>query len=455
MGLEAFEQLRNSNKESQPQSANLFDTVSSEDFEDTSSSFLDFSWDNQPASQSTSQSTGQPVNNPINNPVNNQQFNDQGSQQFESQPFGNQQAGQPMNNQQVNQQVNQPAETWREVLGTKPVPDLVNNQASQQATGQPVNQSINQPVNQPVNQQGVNPINNPAVNPSMESQAINGKSDVNRTEKGTVVRSVSAFGGVTDYTPNAVETRKAEETTNRTPNVNNKPASKEVKPVNELGEEGNVKIVEEYPVTTPDKLVSQPTEDSKYSSLGSVGLSVLGLNSGKQVTLVKPALRSDIAPLSLDNIIDATGDISSRLTGIMHLTGATVLPLKECGVFESITKIPDFKIRKVKGKSYASYTGVNYPTAYIDKIIGIIRGRILEAKYFGVDYDAQAMKYVKLDESVLCREVEINGRTCVVPSLCESELSHLATYFSNFNTSIIRIVDSFDNLIVGLPLDDM
>lgn len=193
------------------------------------------------------------------------------------------------------------------------------------------------------------------------------------------------------------------------------------------------------------------SDNNSCQSIGATGLSILGLNPN--VSLVKPALREDIVPLVLNNISDSTGDIFNRLYEIMVLTGVTVLPLKECGVFESITFIPSFELINVDGKMFASYTGDNYPTKYLDSLIDDIKNRLTNAQSFGVTYDSKTMSYVMSEECVLKRKVILNNKEVWVPSLCKSELSHIATYFANYNVNVIGVNGSYNNLIVGLPLD--
>lgn len=193
--------------------------------------------------------------------------------------------------------------------------------------------------------------------------------------------------------------------------------------------------------------------DVSYSSISSTGLSVLGLHSSSNVSIVKPKIRTDVQPLILENISDSTGDISVRLFNIMVTTGITVLPLKEYGVFESINYIPNFEIIKVKGKTYASYCGDEYPTKNLDSLIATIRNRLINAKYFGISYDSKEMRYVRAEESELKRKVLINSVECEVPALCKSELSHIASYFANYHCNIISVEGDYDNLVVGLPLE--
>ena len=193
--------------------------------------------------------------------------------------------------------------------------------------------------------------------------------------------------------------------------------------------------------------------DVSYSSISSTGLSVLGLHASSNVSIIKPKIRTDVQPLVLENISDSTGDISVRLFNIMVTTGITVLPLKEYGVFESINYIPNFEIIKVKGKTYASYCGDEYPTKNLDSLIATIRNRLINAKYFGISYDSKEMRYVRAEESELKRKVLINNVECEVPALCKSELSHIASYFANYHCNIISVDDDYDNLVVGLPLE--
>ena len=204
---------------------------------------------------------------------------------------------------------------------------------------------------------------------------------------------------------------------------------------------------------TNKNVVFNKQTDVSYSSISSTGLSVLGLHSSSNVSIVKPKIRTDVQPLILENISDSTGDISVRLFNIMVTTGITVLPLKEYGVFESINYIPNFEIIKVKGKTYASYCGDGYPTKNLDSLIATIRNRLINAKYFGISYDSKQMRYVRAEESELKRKVLINNVECEVPALCKSELSHIASYFANYHCNIISVEGDYDNLVVGLPLE--
>lgn len=199
--------------------------------------------------------------------------------------------------------------------------------------------------------------------------------------------------------------------------------------------------------------VLQVPSKVSYGTPDKVGLSVIGVNDPAKVRLLKPA-PLDVQPLVLNNIRDTTGAISNRLVKIMKDTGCTVLPLRECNIFDSITSIPDFDIIQVRGKRYASYTGLDYPTTYLETLIKRITDKILIAQPYGVELDVDLNNYtIDPTEAVLSRKVQINGSTVEVPSLCISQLNYIYAYFRNYNCNVIDVTDDFPRLVVGIDLE--
>lgn len=192
-----------------------------------------------------------------------------------------------------------------------------------------------------------------------------------------------------------------------------------------------------------------------YSAPDKVGLSVLGVSDPSKVRLLKPAVL-DVEPLVLTNIRDTTGNISARLIDIMNKTGCSVLPLRECNVFDSITDIPDFTIIEVKGKKFASYTGGSFPTTFMNSLERKITDKILIAQPFGVTLDMDTNKYViNPSEAILSRKVQFNGVEVEVPSLCVSQLNYIYAYFRLYNCNVVDVENDFPRLIVGIDLEGL
>lgn len=192
-----------------------------------------------------------------------------------------------------------------------------------------------------------------------------------------------------------------------------------------------------------------------YSAPDKVGLRVLGVSDPSKVRLLKPAVL-DVEPLVLTNIRDTTGNISARLIDIMNKTGCSVLPLRECNVFDSITDIPDFAIIEVKGKKFASYTGSNFPTTFMSSLERKITDKILIAQPFGVTLDVDTNKYmINPSEAILSRKVQFNGVEVEVPSLCVSQLNYIYAYFRLYNCNVVDVENDFPRLIVGIDLEGL
>lgn len=191
-----------------------------------------------------------------------------------------------------------------------------------------------------------------------------------------------------------------------------------------------------------------------YSAPDAVGLSVLGLNTGDRVTLVKPRAL-EVTPIVIERITDRTGKVSAKLNRIMHDTGVTVLPLRECGVFEQITDISDFQIISVRGKKFASYCGNNYPVTHREIVVDKIIKRITSCETFGLVDDLNEINSFKLneEEALLARTVHIHGLEVKVPSLCVSELEYIYAYFISYAPNIVVREDDFGYLIVGTSLE--
>lgn len=192
-----------------------------------------------------------------------------------------------------------------------------------------------------------------------------------------------------------------------------------------------------------------------YSAPDKVGLSVLGVSDPSKVRLLKPAVL-DVEPLILTNIRDTTGSISARLIDIMHKTGCTVLPLRECNVFDSITDISEFAVIEVKGKKFASYTGSNYPTSYMDTLERKITDKLIIAQPYGVTLDTDSNKYIiNPSEAVLSRKVQFNGVEVEVPSLCVSQLNYIYAYFRVYKCNVVDVENDFPRLVVGIDLEGL
>lgn len=194
--------------------------------------------------------------------------------------------------------------------------------------------------------------------------------------------------------------------------------------------------------------------DFHYGNPDSFGLQVLGLNSSEKVKLIKPKALQ-VSPIEITNISDTTGRVSAKLMYIMDKTSATVLPLRECGVFEGITYVEGFKIVDIKGKKYASYCGSDYPTFYLNKLVEKIVDRITSAMPYGIEEDLEGMGgYIwKKEESRLSRVVTINGREIEIPSLCNSEIEFICARLSSYNCNIIDVANDFPHIIVGVDLE--
>ena len=224
----------------------------------------------------------------------------------------------------------------------------------------------------------------------------------------------------------------------------------------------NVMLNEEYSaVKTQQNAVEHKMNVIKvnspvtYSAPDKVGLSVLGVSDPSKVRLLKPAVL-DVEPLVLTNIRDTTGSISARLIDIMNKTGCSVLPLRECNVFDSITDIPEFAIIEVRGKKFASYTGANFPTTFMNSLERKITDKILIAQPFGVTLDADTNKYfINPNEAILSRKIQFNGVDVEVPSLCVSQLNYLYAYFRLYNCNVVDVENDFPRLIVGIDLEGL
>lgn len=191
-----------------------------------------------------------------------------------------------------------------------------------------------------------------------------------------------------------------------------------------------------------------------YGNPDSFGLQVLGLSSAEKVKLIKPKAL-EVKPIEISNIADTTGKVAAKLLHYMDRTSATVLPLRECGVFENITSIKGFKIIEIRGKKYASYCGSDYPTVYLAKLIDKIVDRITSAMPYGIEEDLEGMGgYIwKKEESRLSRIVNINGREVEVPALCNSEIEFICAKFAPYNCNIIEVTNDFSHIIVGVDLE--
>ena len=191
-----------------------------------------------------------------------------------------------------------------------------------------------------------------------------------------------------------------------------------------------------------------------YGNPDSFGLQVLGLSSAEKVKLVKPKAL-EVKPIEISNIADTTGKVAAKLLHYMDRTSATVLPLRECGVFENITSIKGFKIIEIKGKKYASYCGSDYPTVHLAKLIDKIVDRITSAMPYGIEEDLEGMGgYIwNKEESRLSRIVNINGREVEIPALCNSEIEYICARFRPYNCNIIDVANDFPHIIVGVDLE--
>lgn len=191
-----------------------------------------------------------------------------------------------------------------------------------------------------------------------------------------------------------------------------------------------------------------------YGNPDRFGLQVLGVNSSDRIRLLKPR-GLEVKPIEISNITDTTGKVSAKLLHYMDRTSATVLPLRECGVFENITHIDGFKIIEIKGKKYASYCGSNYPTVNFNKLIDKIVDRISSAMPYGIEEDLEGMGGYSWnrEESRLSRMVNINGREVEVPALCNSEIEVICAKFKPYNCNVIEVANDFPHIIVGVDLE--
>lgn len=206
---------------------------------------------------------------------------------------------------------------------------------------------------------------------------------------------------------------------------------------------------------TPVGVLEMPAiSDFNYSNPDTFGLQVLGVSSSDKVRIIKPKAL-EIKPIEISNIVDSTGKVSAKLMQYMDKTSATVLPLRECGVFENIVDIKGFRIIEVKGKKFASYCGSGYPTVYLEKLISRIVYRISSAMPFGADEDIDTMggHVWNREESKLSRIVTINGREVEVPSLCNSEIEYICARLKPYNCNILDVVNDFSHIIVGVDLE--
>lgn len=193
-----------------------------------------------------------------------------------------------------------------------------------------------------------------------------------------------------------------------------------------------------------------------YSNPDKYGLQVLGLNSSEKVRLLKPK-SLEIKPMIINNIVDAEGRVADKLLKYMDKFATTVLPLRECGVFENITSIEGFKIIEIKGKKYASYCGSNYPTIHRQNLVNEIVNRISCAQPYGAIEDLDRMGgYIwNREESRLSRFVTIHGKEVEVPALCNSEIEYICALFANYHCNIIEVNGDFPHIIVGIDLEGM
>lgn len=204
----------------------------------------------------------------------------------------------------------------------------------------------------------------------------------------------------------------------------------------------------------PMHVVSIPSKIA-YSVPDRVGLSVIGMNDPTRVRLLKPA-PLDVEPLVLNNIRDTTGTISNRLVSIMHDTGSAVLPLRECNVFDNITSIPDFDILEIKGRRFASYTGIDYPATYLDQFLKRVIDKILVAQPFGVCLDNDLNTYyIDNEEATLKRTITIGSAKVEVPSLCVSQLNYIYAYLRFYDCNIIDVENDYPKLVVGIDLEGL
>lgn len=206
---------------------------------------------------------------------------------------------------------------------------------------------------------------------------------------------------------------------------------------------------------TPVKAVEVPmVSEFQYSNPDNLGLQILGMDSTERIKLIKPKSLG-IKPVEITNIVDSTGRVAAKLMKYMEKTSATVLPLRECGVFENIVDIKGFKIISIRGKKFASYCGSDFPKIYVDKLVNKIIDRISSAMPYGVEEDLDGIGgYIwNKSESRLSRVVAIHGREVEVPALCNSEIEYICAKFAPYNCNIIDVKDDFSHIIVGVDLE--
>lgn len=208
-----------------------------------------------------------------------------------------------------------------------------------------------------------------------------------------------------------------------------------------------------HPVSSME--ISRMSEFS-YSNPDKYGLQILDVRSSDKVKLLKPRALG-VEPLVISNIVDRDGKVAEKLYKYMDRYGITVLPLRECGVFEGITSIEGFKIVEIKGKKFASYCGDAYPSNYVDNLIRVIADRISSAQPYGIVEDEETMGGYRWnkEESRLSRFVTINGKEVEIPSLCNSEIEYICAVLANYNCNIVEVTDDFAHIIVGIDLAGM
>ena len=245
--------------------------------------------------------------------------------------------------------------------------------------------------------------------------------------------------------------------------VNQQPAVQEViesKPVQQEVKEPNTEArfqhIENGKVydTALTPLKSVEVAEFNYSNPDNLGLQILGLNNTEKVKLIKPKT-TGIKPVEITNIVDSTGAVAAKLMRYMEKTSATVLPLRECGVFENIVAIKGFKIISIRGKKFASYCGQDFPKIYVDKLMQKIINKISSAMPYGVEEDIDGVGgYIwNKAESRLSRVVAINGREVEIPALCNSEIEYIYAKFAPYHCNIIDVTDDFSHIIVGVDLE--
>lgn len=204
----------------------------------------------------------------------------------------------------------------------------------------------------------------------------------------------------------------------------------------------NVEVRNRYPQTNYKEIVIPDKQ----------GRDLIGCAPTDKVEIISYAA-SDIKPIVLSNIVDRTGAISKRLKLFMNRYGVTVIPLREAGVFENISKVEDFEIKSFEGKTYASYTGRDYNFNFINKLSESIVDKLSSATCFGWNLNLETFEETfNIKESRIIRTLTINGIDIEVPGLCESELEFLSGRFSMYNFTIFTVNDSFRYISVGKDL---